>query len=42
MKLPRRKYAKKGKSSIVKMVKVCFAPCRCFSAGKKHKLKLGR
>ena len=39
MKMSKRKYAKKVKGHGQRILKVCFAPCRCFSVGKRSKLK---
>jgi hypothetical protein len=36
----KRKKARKGKAP--KAVEVCFAPCRCFSAFKNKRTRIGR
>jgi hypothetical protein len=42
MKAQKHKAAKKDKALSVKDIKVCFGKCRCFSAAKNNKYKLGR
>lgn len=45
MRMPKRKYARKGKGAVRgavhRALKVCFQPCRCFTVGKRKKIKVG-